>query len=282
MSVCIVTDSASDMKVGDEDVIVVPMSITFAATNYKDGLDLTHERFYEMLIESDELPKTGQITTFEWSEAFSGALLTADEVVCITLSSKLSGTYQSAVAAAEEFGGRVHVVDSLNAAVGERVLVELAKRRAEKGRDANEIVSELEQRKQNVYLIGLLDTLEYLKRGGRIDAVSAGVGSMLNIKPVVTVEDGKVVMLGKARGSKNGRNLLNEKVAAAGGIDVSLPFCIGYTGFSRKLLDKYVADSAALWKDYCTDPADLPIHSIGATIGTHVGPGVVALAFFGV
>ncbi|MDO4538070.1 MAG: DegV family protein [Coriobacteriales bacterium] len=281
MSIHIITDSASDIVDDLEGVEVVPMTIAFGDKSYRDGVDLSHQRFYEMLIESNALPVTSQVTVYEWGKAFSSACEQGDEVVCVTLSSKLSGTYQSALLAAEECVGKVHVVDSLNAAVGERVLVELALRRANEGKSAQEIVAELERRRSDVKLIALLDTLEYLKRGGRIDALSAGVGSLLHVKPVVTVRNGEVVLLGKARGSKNGRNLLNEHVEAAGGIDISLPFTLGYTGLSRKLLDKYVQDSRAHWQAYTQDPSDLPTHSIGATIGTHVGPGAVALAFFG-
>ena len=126
--------------------------------------------------------------------------------------------------------------------------------------------------------MALLDTLEYLKKGGRISSTVALAGTLLNIKPVIAVEDGEVAILGKARGSKNGGNMLMTQVEKAGGIDFSKPFCLAYTGLSDALLKKYVADSASLYEgkaDY------LPIHTIGSTIGTHVGPGAIAVAFFG-
>ena len=115
-------------------------------------------------------------------------------------------------------------------------------------------------------------------RGGRLSAAAGAVGTLLNVKPVVAAEDGLIVQLGKARGSKNGRNLLNQKVEKAGGVDFSMPLALGYTGLSDAVLKKYIEDSAALWAGHAE--GELPIHTIGATIGTHVGPGAVAVAFF--
>ena len=132
--------------------------------------------------------------------------------------------------------------------------------------------------RERVVVIGLLETLEYLVRGGRLSAAAGAVGTLLNVKPVVAAEDGLIVQLGKARGSKNGRNLLNQKVEKAGGIDFSMPLALGYTGLSDAVLKKYIEDSAALWAGHTE--GELPVHTIGATIGTHVGPGAVAVAFF--
>lgn len=280
MSVRIITDSGSDILPGEhEGLVVLPLSITFGTTTYADGADLSHERFYELLVEEDDLPKTGQVNPFAFSQAFEEAYEAGDEVVCITLSSKLSGTYQSALTAASEAKVVVRVVDSLNVCVGERILVEYALRLAEKGKSAAEIAEELERVRGNICVVGLLDTLEYLKRGGRISAAAAGVGALLSIKPVITIDDGEVKVLGKARGSKNGRNLLSEQVEKAGGIDFAMPVALGYAGLSDKLLRKYIEDSKAIWEPGFPD-GRLPVHSVGATIGTHVGPGAIALAFF--
>ena len=172
----------------------------------------------------------------------------------------------------------VTVVDSESVAVGERILVEYALRLKDQGKTAAEIAEELETAKKKVHVIALLDTLEYLKKGGRISKSVAMIGGMLSIKPVVAVEDGVVAVLGKARGSKNGNNLLVKEIQNAGGIDFSLPFWLGYTGINDALLQKYIQDSEVLWKDYTEE---LPICTIGATIGTHVGPNAVAVAFFG-
>ena len=280
MSVRIITDSGSDILPGEhEDLVVLPLSIMFGTMTYADGADLSHERFYELLVEEDDLPKTGQVNPYAFSQAFEEAYEAGDEVVCITLSSKLSGTYQSALTAASEAKVVVRVVDSLNVCVGERILVEYALRLAATGKSAVEIAEELECVRGNICVVGLLDTLEYLKRGGRISAAAAGVGALLSIKPVITIDDGEVKVLGKARGSKNGRNLLSEQVEKAGGIDFAMPVALGYAGLSDKLLRKYIEDSKAIWEPGFPD-GELPVHSVGATIGTHVGPGAIALAFF--
>ena len=110
-------------------------------------------------------------------------------------------------------------------------------------------------------------------------AAAATVGQLLSIKPVISVEDGEVVVLGKARGSKNGRNLLTQQIEKSGGVDFSMPIALGYAGLDDGLLRKYIEDSRAIWEGNMHVDA-LPVHSVGATIGTHVGPGAIALAFF--
>ena len=280
MPVRIITDSASDIRPGEhEGLVVLPLSVSIGSETYADGVDLTHERFYELLVEKDELPKTGQVNPYAFSRAFEDAYAAGDDVVCVTLSSKLSGTNQSAITAAAEAKVVVRVVDSMSVCVGERVLVEYALRLAAEGRSAVEIADELTAARDRICVVGLLDTLEYLRRGGRISAAAAGVGQLLSIKPVITIEGGEVKVLGKARGSKNGRNLLNEQVVGAGGIDFGLPVALGYAGLSDKLLRKYIEDSRGIWEAGFPD-GELPVHTVGATIGTHVGPGAIALAFF--
>lgn len=280
MSVRIITDSASDMSPAEHPALaVLPLSVTFGTDVYMDGIDIDHQRFYEMLVERDELPKTGQVNPYAFSQAISEVREAGDEAVIITVGAKLSGTNQSArTALAEAPGGDVFVVDSNNVTLGERVLVEYALRLVDEGRSASQIAAAVEAVRDRVVVIGLLETLEYLVRGGRLSAAAGAVGTLLNVKPVVAVEDGLIVQLGKARGSKNGRNLLNQKVEKAGGVDFSMPLALGYTGLSDAVLKKYIEDSAALWAGHVEN--ELPIHTIGATIGTHVGPGAVAVAFF--
>ena len=280
MSVRIITDSASDMSPAEHPALaVLPLSVTFGTDVYMDGVDIDHQRFYEMLVERDELPKTGQVNPYAFSQAIVEVREAGDEAVIITVGAKLSGTNQSArTALAEAPGGDVFVVDSNNVTLGERVLVEYALRLVDEGRSAAQIAAAVEAVHDRVVVIGLLETLEYLVRGGRLSAAAGAVGTLLNVKPVVAVEDGLIVQLGKARGSKNGRNLLNQKVEKAGGIDFSMPLALGYTGLSDVVLKKYIEDSAALWAGHTE--GELSIHPIGATIGTHVGPGAVAVAFF--
>ena len=128
-----------------------------------------------------------------------------------------------------------------------------------------------------VIIVAMLDTLEYLKKGGRISAAVAFAGGVLNIKPVVSVDKGEIVMLGKARGSKQANNLLIQEIEKAGGVDFDRPVLLGYTGLSTMLLDKYIEDSKSLWTHA---KSELSSTVIGSTIGTHVGPGAVAVAFF--
>ena len=278
MAVRVVTGSGIDLPGGsDPRLTVVPLGITFGSTTYADGVDLTNDRFYELLIESDELPKTSQATPFTYHEVLAPICAAGDEAVVITLSSKLSGTYQSAVTAASEFDG-VYVVDSKNVTIGQSILVQYALRLVEEGLGAAEIAEKVAAAADRVCLLALLDTLEYLRRGGRIPKSVGMIGEVLSIKPVVGVEDGEVVMLGKARGSKNGRNQLHQQVEKHG-IDFTMPVLLGYTGLSDKLLRKYLDDNRAIWEHVVAEE-DLPIASVGATIGTHVGPGAIALAFF--
>ena len=278
MAVRIITDSGIDLpgKV-DPRVTVVPLGITFGTTTYADGVDLTNDRFYELLIESDELPKTSQATPFAYQQIFEDVRAAGDEAVVITLSSKLSGTYQSAVTAAADYP-EVRVVDGKNVTIGQSLLVLYALRLLDEGRSAAQIADELTAAADRVCLLALLDTLEYLKRGGRIPKSVGTIGELLSIKPVVGVEDGEVVMLGKARGSKNGRNQLHQQVEKYG-IDFTMPVLLGYTGLSQKLLRKYLDDNRVIWEGKVAEE-DLPITSVGATIGTHVGPNAIALAFF--
>jgi len=279
MSIRIITDSASDiLSPHRPEITILPLTITFGEKAYlDDGVDLTHWQFYERLIESDTLPTTSQISPSQFEDAFREAIDAGETVIAIVLSGKLSGTYQSAYMAAQEFSEQIYIVDSESAAIGEQILVERAVELMDQGLEAAEIAQRLELEKKEICIVALLDTLEYLKRGGRISGTVALVGGLLSIKPVITLQNGEVVLLGKARGSKNGNNLLAREIQKTSGIDFSRPYRLGYSGLSDTLLQKYIADSRELWEGH-TD--SLPISTIGGTIGTHVGPGGVAVAFF--
>lgn len=274
----IITDSASDITdIDREDLTVLPLTVRFGDAEYQDGVNLSREEFYEKLIEEEELPQTSQLTPYNFSDVYKKAKAAGETVIVITMSAKLSGTNQSALLAAQDYEDMVYVVDSANVTVGEHALVEYALRLVDSGLDAASIVSRLEADKHRIRLIALLDTLEYLKKGGRISAAVAMVGGVLNIKPVVAIEQGEVAMLGKARGSRQGNNLLVQQIESAGGIDFSMPYYLGYTGLSDVLLQKYIWDSEALWKD---GVENLSFTLVGGAIGTHVGPGAIAVAFF--
>lgn len=277
-NITIITDSASDISQNNnKGVTVLPMTITFGEENYEDGVSLTPDNFYMKLIESSALPKTSQVSPYAFGQAYENSLKSADYVIVITLSSKLSGTYQSACIAADDYDGRVFVIDSENVTVGEQILVDYALSLIDKGIEVNTIVSQLNTMKKRIRLVALLDTLEYLKKGGRISSGAAFLGNVLSIKPVIAIVDGEVSFLGKARGSKQGNNFLIQQVDTYGGIDYSLPVLLGYTGCSTVLMDKYIKDSSSLWEGRIPVP---DIIQVGSTIGTHIGPGGIAVAFF--
>lgn len=277
MSVRIIVDSSTDVGEKYRSCMeFVPLTVCFGEEEYFDGVNLDKKEFYRKLVESDVLPTTSQATPASFEKVFRDVAAAGDSAVVICLSSKLSGTYQSAVIAAEDFEN-IYVVDSLSVAIGTGVLAEFAVRCADAGMSAAEIAENLTRRREDVCVIALLDTLEYLKKGGRISKTVAFAGGVLNIKPVVTVSEGQVALIGKARGSRNGNNLLVEKIRQSGGVDFSLPVLLGYTGLSSDLLDKYVEDSRALWEDAVKE---IPRSLLCSVIGTHVGPGAVAVAFF--
>lgn len=274
----IITDSASDIVNNTrEDLVVLPITVAFGDEEFQDGVTLSHRMFYEKLIESDELPHTSQVSPFAFEEAYEAVKAEGGQAIVITLSSKLSGTWQSAGVAAEKYGDVVRVVDSENASIGQRALVEYALRLKDAGLLFEEIAEKLEEDKPKIRLVALLDTLEYLKKGGRISKAAALAGSMLSIKPVIAIQGGEVIVMGKARGSKQGNNLLVEKIRQAGGIDFEKPYVLGYTGLSDVTLQKYIVDHEDLWK---TSVDSLETASVGCAIGTHIGPGAIGAAFF--
>lgn len=277
MCVQIIVDSSTNVSEKyREKIQFVPLTVRFGDREYLDGVEISKHQFYEMLVESDVLPTTSQATPAAFADCFEAIASAGDSAVVITLSSKLSGTYQSAVLAAEDYPN-IYVVDSQSVAIGTGVLAQYAVELAQQGMGAEEIAQVLTQQREKVCVVALLDTLEYLKKGGRISKTVAFAGGMLNIKPVVTIQDGAVALIGKARGSRNGNNLLVEKIREAGGVDFERPVLLGYTGLSSALLEKYVDDSKALWADH-VDKLDGCL--LCSVIGTHAGPGAVAVAFF--
>ena len=280
MKTQIIIDSASDISKKEADelgLVFIPMKTLFGEVEYRDGIDITQHEFYEKLIEGDVHPTTSQIPPYEYEEIYSKIKASGDEAIVITVSSKLSGTYASANIALEGYEDCIHIVDSENVCIGEQILIRYAVQLRDKGYTTNEMIEELNRVKKDIRLIALLDTLEYLKRGGRVSKAAAFAGGLLSIKPVIAVDDGEIAILGKARGSKNGNNMLIEYINTSGGIDFSLPLALGYSGLEDSLLQKYISDSKGLWEDNIDQ---LPISPIGSAIGTHAGPGAIAVAYF--
>lgn len=277
MKTRIIADSTADLLPEYKSrVNVVPLMVRFDDEEFIDGVTIDHKTFYEKLVESDVLPTTSQANPDAFMTEFEKAKEAGESAVVITLSSKLSGTYQSAVIAAADYEN-IYVVDSTSVAIGTGILVELALKLLDEGLDAKEIAERLEEEKKNIVIVALVDTLEYLKKGGRISKTVAFAGTVLNIKPVLSVIDGEIDMLGKARGSKMGNNLLVQEIEKAGGVDFSKPVLLGYSGLSDALLLKYIEDSKHIWE---AGLESVRYTVIGSVIGTYAGPGAIAAAFF--
>ena len=277
MNTRIIVDSTADLMPNFKSrVYTVPLTVHFGDEEFIDGVTIDHKTFYEKLIESDVLPTTSQATPDAFIKEFQKAKDACEAAVVITLSSSFSGTYQSAVIAAEDFDN-VYVVDSSSAAMGSGILVELAFRLLDSGMGAKEIAETLNEEKKKIVIVALVDTLEYLKKGGRVSKTVAFAGTLLNIKPVISVTNGEILMLGKARGSKMGNNLLVQEIEKAGGIDFSKPILLGYSGISDALLLKYIEDSKHIWEGNLDE---IRYTSVGSVIGTHAGPGAVVVAFY--
>ena len=277
MKTRIIVDSTADlMPEYKKRVHTVPLTVHFGDQEYIDGVTIDHKTFYEKLVESDVLPTTSQATPDAFMKEFDKVKEAGEAAVVITISSKLSGTYQSATIAAEEYEN-IYIVDSGTAAMGSGILVELAFKLLDSGMSAEEIAKTLEEEKKKIIIVALVDTLEYLKKGGRVSKTVAFAGSVLNIKPVLSVIDGEINMLGKARGSKMGNNLLIQEIEKAGGVDFGKPVMLGYSGISDALLLKYIEDSKHIWEGNLNE---VRYTTIGSVIGTHAGPGAVVVAFF--
>lgn len=277
MKVQIIVDSTVDMPEHSRSACrVVPLTVHFGEESFIDGVTLNKQDFYRRLAEGGALPTTSQATPAAFQSVFDEVTRAGDSAVVITLASQFSGTYQSACIAAEDYEN-IYVVDSRTAAIGSGILAEYALRCAEQGMEAGALAALLEKKREDVRLFALLDTLEYLKRGGRISKTVAFAGGLLNIKPLITVEDGEVLVVGKARGAKQGMALLTEKLLSDGGINFDLPILLGYSGTDASNLEKYRTDSREIWQGRGDT---LPSTLLCSVIGTHTGPGVVAAACF--
>lgn len=277
MKVRIIIDSTADLLPDVKSrTTVVPLTVHFGTEEYIDGVTITHEKFYEKLVETDVLPHTSQATPAAFTQVFEEVAKAGETAVVLTASSKLSGTYQSAMIAAADYEG-IFVVDSDSVAIGSGILAQYALQLADTGMDAKSIAQRLETEKKKIRVVAMVNTLEYLKKGGRISSTVAFAGSVLNIKPVLSLIGGEISVLGKARGSKQGNNLLVTEINKAGGVDFDRPVLLGYTGLTDALLQKYIEDSKSLWQH---SAKELNTTIIGSVIGTHVGPGAIAVAFF--
>ena len=269
----IVVDSTADLRPETRKrVSVVPLTVNFGKEEYVDGVTLSAAAFYKKLETCRDLPTTSQAAPYAFGDAFEQAVEAGEEVVAIVVSGGLSGTCQSANIAAADYPGKVHVVDSRSIAIGLSILTEYALELADRGMTAAEIAAELEAVKEKVRLFAVVDTLEYLQRGGRVSKTVAIAGGMLSVKPIIALEDGVIKMAGKARGNKQANAQMDAMVQKLG-IDWDKPCMLGYTGTGDELLCKYRAQSE-IWT------GDVHSSIVSGVVGTHAGPGAVAVAFF--
>ena len=278
MGVRIILDSTANFSKDLKDKFtVVPLTVNFGEESYADGVEIDNDTFYRKLVTGDVLPTTSQPTPAAFAQVFENIVNEGDEAVVITISSKLSGTYQSATIAAEDFAGKVFVVDGYTVAIGTGALGEYALDLAESGKSAAEIAQTLEKEKENIRVYAVVDTLEYLKKGGRVSATAAFAGGLLNFKPVIAIADGVVQSVTKGRGNKQANSLMNAEVEKSGTIDFSRPFVIGYTGEDDTLMQAYIADYADMWGG---NADAIKTAQLGSVVGTHAGPGAVAVGYF--
>ena len=275
----ILTDSASDILPAEAEqlgVTVIPLNVTLEdGTVLRDGVDMTPSAYYEVLAGCRKLPTTSQPSPELFENFFLEAAAAGDEVIGIFLSHALSGTYQCAKLAADMANvDNVLFVDSGHVCLSEALLVRLAVQLRDSGKTAGQIAAILEHAKEHLHLVAAIDDLKYLRKGGRLPAAVAVAGGMLGIKPLITIQDGKVAMAGKARGLPGAYVALFKKVEEMGGINPAFPALAGYTVSPREVtpIQTYLRDNL--------QQEDLLVRQIGCVIGTHAGPGAFGIAFF--
>ncbi len=282
MGIKLVIDSASDIsyeEAKEMGLVFLPLTLSFGDKEYKDSIDISRDEFYDMQEKSSSLAKTSQVTPFQYEQAFEEIINKGDIAIAITISSTLSGCYSSASIASNRFEkGQVYVIDSFSGSIGERVLIQYAHNLIKKENDVEKIVKELNSIKEKVKVLFLVDNLEYLQKGGRISKMASLAGNFLSVKPILTFgEDHEIILAGKARGFKKGNNLLKELASGMGEFDKDKPFLLCYSGKNRSTLDKYLEKYEELFQHNLDS---IPVCQIGSTIGTHLGPDSIGLAFF--
>ena len=272
----IIVDSTCDLPLSDRerlDIEILPLTLTFGEEVYRDTYDITKEEFFNKLSQCKTQPTTSQISPAAFLEAFQRLGADGSELLVITISKNLSGTYQSACIAAEQYPGKVRVVDSSLATTAFALLTELACRKRDEGLDADSIGAYLDLIKQNLVIVCCMNSLENLHKGGRLPASVTILGGMLNIKPVVLIQDGTISILHKARGMKAAVQWMVDYVANQAP-DTTLPI-----GFIHSANPQGALQVQELFGQRMAF-GEAVIQEIGAVIGTHIGAGCVAIACF--
>ena len=277
MGIRIITDSSADFDRAPakrRQVEIVSMAVQFGNASFLDGKTITNDVFYTLLKEGRENPTTSQPTPAEFLRVFEEAKAAGDQVVAVLISSVLSGTVQSAQIAKGmcEYED-IYIVDSLSATAGIQILVNLACKLRDSGLPAPGIAQELERLKGRIRIFAVLDTLEYLRRSGRLSGFQAGLGAMTKLKPVITVRDGAVSIAAKAFGTSAAVKQL-QKFLLQYPVDDAYPSYFLYTDDMEReeLLLPALREQGKL-------PLRLHYSSVGPTIGTHIGPGALGMAY---
>lgn len=272
----ILTDSSCDLspaRCEELGVEMLPITVNFGEESYRANLDISNEEFYKKLAAASELPKTAQITPAFFEDKFKEYKESGDEVVCLFISSRMSGTLQSARLAKELLGAeKIYLPDTLNVTFALGLLVEEAVKMRDRGLSAAEIAAEVEKLVPRVRLWALIDDLKYLKMGGRLSATSALVASILGICPIITLENGLVEVVGKARGKKAAFKFIQgliEKEPMSGDFAVS----VGHAAVPATR-DDFIDFMSPILKKRQVLKMD-----IGSIVGTHTGPGACGLAY---
>ena len=266
-------DIPDDVRVKDF-VEMIPLTINIGEREYKDGIDFTKEEFYDVLVNSETLPKTSQVTYIQFKEAFEKYVNEGYDVICITGSSKASGTYQSATMAKNDVKGNIYLFDSLFLSLGSgQYVIKACELIEETDLSAGEIVNELEGLRESVNLFFVPFTLDYLKESGRLPSVVSFVGNMLNIKPICTMETGKSKIVSKVRGTKHIASKLVDMILEANNNDLeSKTITIGY-GSNKEDFEKLKEEIAKRVK-----AKKIFITRGGSCICSHTGPEILAIS----
>lgn len=264
----ILVDSSADYlqeELKEQNIELVPLTVSFDENVYIEGQNITRNEFYEKLTTGDSFPKTSQPSPQSFVDIFEDVKAKNDEIICILLSSSLSGTYQSATLAKNivDYDG-IHLIDSKSAAAAIRIMVDYAQKLMEEGKSAVEIVEAIEEMKGKVKIYAILDTLENLYRGGRLSKTAATLGEMAKVKPLISIsEDGEIAVLGKCIGITRGISQIMKKLNA---MEINTDFSI-YTVYSygNENCDKFESK---------VQNANIPVKQriqLGAVLGTHIG-----------
>lgn len=270
----ILTDSTCDLtkeRLDTLNVTCVPLTVQIGSQTYTDGVELSNHAFYEKLRNEKDFPKTAQPSPQAFLDVFSACTARGEEIVCLLISSELSGTVQSArIAASELEDAKIYILDSRTACLSLGLLVEIAAQMAQEGLSGSEIYENLENLTQRVRIVAAVETLEYLKKGGRLSTAAATIGTMLHLHPIVGILEGKVVSLTKVRGKKKMLETLY-KQAEADGIDPKYPILLGHGDATENY--------QALCALFAATTIEKRYGEIGSVIGAHAGPGVTAVAY---